>query len=48
MDNYAEEPIRAIDASKYNPPSVAEGASLEELAEAVNRGRIGEGHMSLR
>ncbi|WOO83504.1 Pre-mRNA-splicing factor SPF27 [Vanrija pseudolonga] len=48
LANYADEPIRGIDTSKYNPPSVPEGASVEELIEAERRGRIGEGHMAVR
>lgn len=48
LENYADEPIRGIDPSKYQPPSVPQGASVEELIEAERRGRLGEGHMALR
>jgi hypothetical protein len=48
LENYSEKPIRGIDISKYAPPKVEEGATLEELKEAEKRGRIGEGHMALR
>lgn len=48
LDNYADEPIRGIDPTKYQPPSVAEGASVDDLLEAERRGRLGEGHMALR
>lgn len=48
LANYADEPIRAIDGSKYAPPSVPEGGSVEEYESAAKRGWIGEGHMALR
>ncbi|KAI9636689.1 Pre-mRNA-splicing factor SPF27 [Dioszegia hungarica] len=48
LENYESHPIRGIDASKYAPPSAAEGASLEDLVAAERQGRIGEGHMDLR
>lgn len=48
LANYASEPIRGIDTSKYAPPSVPEGGDVEALHEAETRGRIGEAHMAVR
>ncbi|WVR09127.1 hypothetical protein IAU60_006189 [Kwoniella sp. DSM 27419] len=48
LNGYPSNPIRGIDTSKYGIPTVAEGASREELEEAEKRSRIGEGHMALR
>lgn len=48
LANYANEPIRGIDPTRYAPPTVSDDATEEELAEAEKRGRISEGHMELR
>ncbi|KLT40982.1 hypothetical protein CC85DRAFT_225337, partial [Cutaneotrichosporon oleaginosum] len=48
LANYATEPIRGIDPSRYAPPTVSEGADLSVLEEAETRGRIGEAHMAVR
>jgi pre-mRNA-splicing factor SPF27 len=48
LANYANNPIKAIDPSKYAPPSFTEDDDLERLKEIEARGRIGEGHMALR
>jgi hypothetical protein len=47
LKNYKDEPIRGIDPSLYNV-DVPEDADVEALIEAEKRGRINEGHMSLR
>jgi pre-mRNA-splicing factor SPF27 len=48
LNNYGSNPIRGIDASKYAPPNVQDGASVDELVAAERQGRIGEGHMDVR
>ncbi|GMK56241.1 hypothetical protein CspeluHIS016_0300810 [Cutaneotrichosporon spelunceum] len=48
LANYADQPIRAIDPSKYAPPVVPEGAGIADLEDAEMRGRVGEAHMAVR
>lgn len=48
LANYADEPIRGIDPTRYAPPAIDADASLEELEAAEKRSRISEGHMDLR
>ncbi|ODN95715.1 pre-mRNA-splicing factor SPF27 [Cryptococcus wingfieldii CBS 7118] len=48
LANYPSAPLQGIDVTKYQPPTVREGATVEELKEAEEQGRTGEGHMGLR
>ncbi|WRT68971.1 uncharacterized protein IL334_005953 [Kwoniella shivajii] len=48
LDGYPSKPIRGIDTSKYQPPTIGEEPTLDELEKAEKQSRIGEGHMALR
>ncbi|WVW79225.1 hypothetical protein I302_101191 [Kwoniella bestiolae CBS 10118] len=48
LSQYPSKPIRSIDPTKYQPPTVPDEPSLGELENAERQSKIAEGHMALR